>query len=373
MISSQQRPKKRVDDVASTVQQVIDLAVTGLPQMFDKNSGLFCYTMQHADRGLVQQGLSRRYTIITLMGLYRLEESGRPAPIAIAPVLDQLLDNLDWVDNIGDLGLLLWLTSLMAPDRLAGIETRLGLREALTRYPDAKEGRTMELSWFLSGLCHWALAKPEKAPHFRDLVRKTYKLVMDNQGKQGYFRHLGRNSVGGRLRGWMGSFADQVYPIYALTQLFQAYQDETAVQEALRCTHGLCQAQGSLGQWWWHYDSLRGRVFEGYPVFSVHQHGMAPMTLFALGEATNTDFNFWIYRGLEWIHRRNELGFDMEDSSAKVIWRCIFQPPFQRYWAAAFQREVESKGDQLRVLFECRPYELGWLLYAFAGRLAAYR
>jgi hypothetical protein len=97
------------------------------------------------------------------------------------------------------------------------------------------------------------------------------------------------------------------------------------------------------------------------------------MTLFALGEATNTDFNFWIYRGLEWIHRRNELGFDMEDSSAKVIWRCIFQPPFQRYWAAAFQREVESKGDQLRVLFECRPYELGWLLYAFAGRLAAYR
>ena len=42
----------------------------------------------------------------------------------------------------------------------------------------------------------------------------------------------------------------------------------------MRCAHGLCQAQGALGQWWWHYDSLRGRVFEGYPVFSVHQHGM---------------------------------------------------------------------------------------------------
>jgi len=367
MISSQQRSKKKADNVASTVQQVVDLAVSGLPQMFDKNSGLFCYTMKRADRGLVQHGLSRRYTIINLMGLHRLEESGRSSPIAIAPVLGRLLENLDWVDNIGDLGLLLWLTALMAPDRLAGIETRLGLGEALTRYPDAKEGRTMELAWFLSGLCHSVLAKPEKAPPLKDLVRKTYTLVMNNQGEQGYFRHLGRNGVSGRLRGWMGSFADQIYPVYALTQLFRAYQDDTAAQQALGCAHSLCQAQGSLGQWWWHYDSLRGRVFEGYPVFSVHQHGMAPMTLSALGEATNTNFDFWIYRGLEWINKRNELVFNMEDASANVIWRCIFQPPLQRYWAAAFRREVEATGEQLRVLFECRPYELGWLLYAFGS------
>ena len=351
------------------MQRVIDLAVAGLPQMFDKESGLFCYTLKHTDCGLAKQGLSRRYTIITLLGLHRLEQGGRPSPIAIVPVLDKLLANLDWVDNIGDLGLLLWLTGSMAPERLASIESRLDLGDALIRYPDAKEGRTMELSWFLSGLCHWVLAQPEKAPDLRDLVIKTYRLVINNQGEQGFFRHLARSkSISGRLRGWMGSFADQVYPIYGLTQLFKAYQNEPAVQQALRCAHGLCQAQGALGQWWWHYDSLRGRVFEGYPVFSVHQHGMGPMTLFALGEATNTDFTFWIYRGLAWIHKQNELAYDMEDSSAKVIWRCIFQPPFQRYWAAAFQRGVESKGDHLKVLFECRPYELGWLLYAFGDR-----
>ncbi len=35
-----------------------------------------------------------------------------------------------------------------------------------------------------------------------------------------------------------------------------------------------------------------------------------------------------------------------------------------------FLRPAESAGagGDLKVLFECRPYELGWLLYAFAGR-----
>ena len=77
MISSQ-RAQERAGDVASTVQRVIDLAVAGLPQMFDKESGLFCYTLKHTDCGLAKQGLSRRYTIITLLGLHRLG-TRRPA------------------------------------------------------------------------------------------------------------------------------------------------------------------------------------------------------------------------------------------------------------------------------------------------------
>ena len=59
--------QQRSDDVVSTVQQVIDLAVNGLPHMFDKNSGLFHYTLKQTDHGLVQEGISRRYTIITLL------------------------------------------------------------------------------------------------------------------------------------------------------------------------------------------------------------------------------------------------------------------------------------------------------------------
>jgi hypothetical protein len=233
----------------------------------------------------------------------------------------------------------------------------------------------MELAWFLTGLSNWALACPENLSRLNELAYTTFALLKKNRGDQGFFGHLARGkSAVGMARGRIGSFADQVYPIYAMTRFSQAYQDQSAMQMALQCGRGLCEAQGSLGQWWWHYDSLTGRVLEGYPVFSVHQHAMGPMTLFALGEAAGCDFSPWIYRGLKWINAGNELGFDMEDDSAQVIWRCQYGRTSQikTYFKAAFDRRDAgtpfAARKDLEVLFECRPYELGWLLYAFAGR-----
>jgi len=245
----------------------------------------------------------------------------------------------------------------------------------LARYPSAKRGVTMELAWFLTGLSNWALACPEKQSRLKDLAFQTFALLKKNRGEQGFFGHLTRSaSVSGMVRGRIGSFADQVYPIYAMTRFSQAYQEESALQMAVQCGRGLCDAQGSLGQWWWHYDSLSGRVVEGYPVFSVHQHAMGPMTMFALGEAAQCDFTPWIDRGLKWINAANELAFNMEDEGAGVIWRCQYRSTSQvkTYLKAAFSpgnsaKPYEAKKD-LKVLFECRPYELGWLLYAFAGR-----
>ena len=97
---------------------------------------------------------------------------------------------------------------------------------------------------------------------------------------------------------------------------------------------------------------------------------MGPMGLFALGEATHSDFGPWIYKGLEWIGK-NELGVDLEDSAASLVWRCVQQGGAVKYWslAKAFltkHRDTSSKNG-LAVRFECRPYELGWLLYAFAN------
>ena len=148
---------------------------------------------------------------------------------------------------------------------------------------------------------------------------------------------------------------------------------ESAIR-ALKCATCICEEQGPKGQWWWHYDSVGGRVVDGYPVFSVHQHAMGPMTLFGLGEVVNQNFDKWIYKGLRWIKSNNELRYDMESASTGVIWRCIFRSrrSGSRYVKAAFGRysntvQHENAGD-LSIVYECRPYELGWLLYAFAGR-----
>src|SRR5580692_8116669 len=317
----------QLDEPQTTIRRFVDLAVRGLVPMFDEQKQLFCFSLKKTNDGMVREGLSPRYTMMTLMGLHRLEEAGGVSPIEIEPVLESLLRNLDWVKDIGDLGVLLWTCALVAPERLSEIEGRMDLETALVRYPSAKRGVTMELAWFLTGLSNWALAYPEKLPRLKDLAFQTFDMLNQNRGEQGFFGHLARNAgVQGRTRGRIGSFADQVYPIYAMTRFSQAYQEESALQMALQTGRGLCEAQGSLGQWWWHYDSLSGRVLEGYPVFSVHQHAMGPMTLFALGEAAQCDFTPWIYRGLQWINVDNELGFNMEDDSAHVIWRCQFRP-----------------------------------------------
>ena len=360
----------------ATVNRLVDLAANGLVPMYDEQTRLFCHKLNGEGGGLVREGLSPRYTAITLLGLHRLVQSGGHSPIEIEPVLEALLSDTDWIDNIGDLGLVVWLCAQLAPERLESLDKRLDVRKALQCYPDALKGQTMELAWFLTGLCYWGLARPELLADLEVAASDVYSRLKSNQGKHGIFGHASRKgSLAGRTRGWIGSFADQVYPIYAMALFSRTYRDPEAEARALQCGRAICEAQGDKGQWWWHYDSSTGHVIDGYPVFSVHQHAMAPMTLFALGEATGHDFSRWIYRGLEWINGKNELQFDMENSAAKLVWRSIFRSSMRLrlYLSAALDHtgsDSTESGNSLKVLFECRPYELGWLLYAFAGRVA---
>lgn len=362
---------KNNDDFRRIIRDLNRLAAKGLVPMFDPARQLFCFKLKQTGSGLVQEGISHRYSVITLMGLHRLEQSGKPSPIDIHKVFNVLMADTAWIDNLGDFGLLLWLCALIAPDRLDEIERKFPTKESLARFGDTRYGRTMELSWFLAGLAHQALARPDKEAETRELASEIYRRVRKNQGDQGLFGHLASNEgLAGVVRGDIGSFADQVYPIYALSKFSLAYGEDRAAKRALDCALNLCEVQGSLGQWWWHYDSSSGRVAERFPIFSVHQHAMGPMALYALGDAVQSDFSPWIYKGLQWIDD-NELGIDMQDDSANVVWRCIERTPPHRYWNAvvnlATRREDRESRDGLRPLFECRPYELGWLLYAFAN------
>jgi len=362
---------KNTEEFRRIVRSLNNLAVMGLVPMFDPAKQLFCFKLKRTDAGMVQEGISHRYTVITLMGLHRLEQSGMASPIDIQGCFNALLADTAWVDNIGDFGLLLWLCALIAPDRLDEIDAKFDVKTALVRFRDARQSRTMELSWFLSGLAHQAIARPETAAATKELASEIHRRVRKNQGQHGFFGHLASNEgIAGVMRSDIGSFADQVYPIYAMAKYSQAYGDDRPAKLALDCALNLCEAQGSLGQWWWHYDSSNGQVAERFPVFSVHQHGMAPMALYALGEAIQSDFSPWIYKGLQWIDE-NELGVDMQDDEVNVVWRCIERTRLRRSLNAvmnlATRREDRETREGLRVLHECRPYELGWLLYAFAN------
>jgi hypothetical protein len=359
-------------DIASEARtrHLLDLAMNGLQSMYIAQKGLFCFRLRKTSTGIVREGISHRYTMMTLLGLLRAESAGVRSFIDIEAALARLLTDTAWLDNIGDLGLLLWLCAAISRKQLKQFFAKFDLSAALEHYPDARQLRTMELSWFLTGLTYAAKAEPSS--ELKELADKTYRLAQANQGPRGLFGHMAKwHSFAGLVRSRIGSFADQVYPILAMALFSQVFDAEEARDHALRCAEAACRLQGPLGQWWWHYDSVTGRVVERYPVYSVHQHAMAPMALFELQDTGAADFLEPIRKGLAWVSGHNELQQDFEDRDANVIWRCVLLSKQASYCArlgALLRKKQSVEANSLRSLFECRPYELGWLLYALAGR-----
>jgi hypothetical protein len=355
-----------------SISQLTALAINGLRSMFDADRQLFCFRVKRSRGELVREGISHRYTIIALLGLHHWEGIGGRSPFDVNATLEVLLRNTTWITNLGDLGLLLWLCALASPERLGKLSAEFDLQGALDRYREAREGRTMELAWFLSGLSHQALADREKLADFADLAAKSFRLLKNNQGETGTFGHIDRKgSLAGVLRGRIGSFADQVYPVYALARFAQAYGSKEALTMASACAQGICRVQGPQGQWWWHYDSTTGKVAGKYPVYSVHQDGMAPMALVALSKVTGCNFAGPIDKGLQWITGSNELSRDLRDLSLHVIWRCAHpRHKYKMYLDDALGLvgvSVNRNCAELTVREECRPYEFGWLLYALSA------
>jgi hypothetical protein len=356
----------------SGIAQLCDLAAAGLVPMFDPERRLFCYTYARTEGGMARQGISHRYTLMTLLGLRRYESSVQKSPIDLQPVLDDLLRDSSWINSAGDLGLLLWTCSELAPDRVPQLYRDVKAAEALTQFPDGQQGCSMEVAWYLTGLANCCRIGHSDLPGLSGQIAAARKILESNCGPSGVYGHLTwSKSAKAQLRRKIGSFADQVYPTIAFSHLSRALQDAEAREMALRTARTMCQLQAPLGEWCWHYNSVTGRVVNRYPVYSVHQHAMGPMMLFAAQEASGCDFSEAVYKGLAWIGGQNELRFDFVDKSLNLIWRCLYLERADAYLDTTLRALKLRRGaanGRRRIRYECRPYELGWLLYAFAGK-----
>lgn len=356
------------------IWELLSFANRGLGSMFESGADLFCHRLVDTGSGMKREGISQRYTVMTLLGLRDFAAAGGEPVVDIQRCYRALVRNTGWVQGMGDLGLLIWATAELAPEQTGDLLCGLECDKALSRYADGRQSRTMELAWFLTGLTSAAKACPQHADMLKDISVATYERLRKNQGRSGLFGHMGRvESVTGKLRGHIGSFADQVYPIYAMSKYGVLTNDQEVLDAAVRCASTVCQLQGALGQWWWLYDARAGRVSSHYPVYSVHQHGMGPMALFALQEATGQSYTDLVFRGLDWIYGANERGVDMRDGEQALIWRCLLpRAKHIKYWqmaTSAMRRGSEAKvARNLTVLREQRPYEYGWLLFAFAPK-----
>jgi hypothetical protein len=345
-------------------EQLVEPALAALPRML-LPSDLFCWELVEGEAE--PRGESIRYTLIVLLGLLRAQQAGVPVPIEperLRRAVDLALGRPEVTP--GDFGLLLWVESRAGTDSaerlIASLDESLRAHDGLA----AREG--LELAWIVTGLA----LNAEVSEAGRTQLQQALDQLLANQRPSGLFRHFGAPGVRRRFP----NFATEIYSVLALTEVARRGLDDRALPAARRAADRLLELQLPDGGWPWLYDAERGDVVERYEVYSVHQHGMAPMTLFELTEVSGDErYASAAIRGVPWLFGANELGVDMAPLDRGMTYRSIRRRrPLDRVWlyantalAGRLGRQRKGPGRILEVNRTCRPYELGWLVEAWTG------
>ncbi len=312
-------------------------------------------------------------TAIALIGLSRAKVE--PERVGLDPLrtLDLLIDRVDRTPSPGALGLVLWASAVWGGPPMSGLlERRAESPGGIASM--ARRLRTMELAWLVSGLVHQHRINPSAV--VRSALAIALASLLDRfEPASRTFGHAEANSPRAlRVRRWVATFADQIYPVQALALASIVADDARALDVAASGALRMAELQGALGQWWWHYDSRDGRVSGSYPVYSVHQHGMVPMSFRTLAMAGGPDLSGAIKAGRDWLFH-NELGVKLVDRQAGTIWRSIVRDegPARRLARHTLRLAGPRDDDRpsgsplrLRLNRETWPYEWAWYLFASA-------
>jgi hypothetical protein len=379
-------------DLRELLHRLSLLSVRGLATMYDARSRSFPHTLRGSfgDHPPVTRGMSVRYTAIAALGLSRTDPStardvlgGQDVSVLVPGTLGLALAGRD----PGALALSVW--AALEVGTSSGDEVLRDQRERLSRALDrlvehahaAVPTPTVEYAWTLMALLAareslLVAELPGGAEQFAEEADRAARRLLVAQAPTGLFPHSLPPDRLGRFRAHVACFPDQAYSIQALVQYAAVTGDRAALDAASRCADRLAALQGEQGQWWWHYDWAKGSAVEGYPVYSVHQHGLAPMALLELWEAGGADHRAAVARGLGWLVRHPETAEDLIADELGVVWRKVGRREPSKFVrkvrSAASARSPALRLPWLDVVFppgrvdrECRPFELGWLLYAW--------
>jgi hypothetical protein len=349
------------------IRQLIFSSIEMLKPMQLSNS-LFCFDRIKGQ--LHPRGLSVRYTLITLLGLLNAEKNGYRTGFDIQEIFMNLLLNLDSKEiTAGDYGLYLWVDSELGVSNHAKLTGKL-----ISRFQTSEDYTgclAMELAWVIVG----ALKSLEKSGDScsQTVMNQALHCFIENYiSTSGLFRHYGDL----KFRGRFPNFATQIYGILALCAASKYTNDPQFLSIARTTADRLLLLQMPDGGWPWLYDTETGTIVEQYEVYSVHQDGMAPMCLFELSKLTNdVKYSLAALHGMNWLYGNNEMNFNMIDHGESLIYRSIRRKrPFDRLMlyvnTALSQMKFKSNnglGYFLEINPTCRPYHLGWMLYAWCG------
>ena len=354
-------------DRAARVAELKRFALEALPSM-QLEDGSFCFEAVREQTR--PRGRSLRYSLIVLIGLLRAQGHGLEAPVHTGRLRSRILSELGSVAlSPGDLGLALWAESRAdgrATDELVG-----ALAQSLNGGSRLERLLSMEVAWIVMGLVE-AGARAEIGAGSEILGWARRQLLEKRRDRSGLLTHTAR---GPRRR--LPHFADQIYGLMALCRLALSRGDDDARDAARALGEKLVDLQMPNGAWPWICDPVRGTVVEPYELYSIHQDSMAMLGLNALSEATGDPrYRAAAARGMDWNYGQNELGVEMFDREAGLIYRSIRRK--QRFHRARQARNAAAaylgakprlaSPRELEVNRTMRPYHLGWILEAWCGR-----
>jgi hypothetical protein len=352
---------------AALLERLIRISLRQLPEQH--NGGDFVFTVTGAatpDGGwqLRPAGTSLRYGAIAALGLMRLAEPDQRdvlGGLTVHDLLGRLAKGLDSITNVGDAAIVCWACAAAEHGDLLRAVGRLAELDRPDRPVDV-----LAAAWVVT-----ALVAARGHTDVEEHLAAARGRLLAARGAAVYPHTTGGDTPW--YRAHVGSFADQVYPIQALARLHGSADDPEALAVANTVAGVICAAQGPAGQWWWHYDSRTGEVVEGYPVYTVHQHAMAPMALLDLADAGGTGHLDAIGQGLRWLQGPPEAGQDLVLDEPPITWRKVARGDPRKVVRGLRAASTRIRpGMRLPALYrvyrpgpvdhECRPYELGWLL-----------
>ena len=139
------------------IKQLLELADNALGDSF-RQDGIAYYKKSSKNRyRYTNLGESMRYTFISLIGLIEYEKYGFSPKINFKDVVNNLSNHIkpNEIQNIGDLGLALWLFSKTEKPISSKIFKVICTHGKPYTTSNNKVYATMELSWLLSGLLEY--------------------------------------------------------------------------------------------------------------------------------------------------------------------------------------------------------------------------
>lgn len=351
-------------------------ACSFLETVYDPHAALFPYTTRVVHGRYVSSfdhPSAIRYSINCLLAL-RTAENREPGAHKFAARADELVaDFLDRneasVVNDGDKGLLLALLAGRngaegnAADRAFA---RVGELDARDRQQALV---LQEVCWLLWGtLARERAGDASAAPVARRMFRT---LVYRFLNQDSFFP---RHSLARHRRGTV-SFGGLVYFLQTLHEYALLTGDEHAEWLFREGVSRVVAAQGTGGEWPWFFDVRTGAPIDLYPVYSVHQDSMAMLFLLPALDRGLPRMHEAIERSYAWVLGRNQLGQSMIALDPFLRYRSLERRgPLQRArrygrsFLAGHDRRLARRSERVQINRECRSYEMGWIIYAWAGR-----